>query len=79
MTTTKPTYTEVPEFSVPKHARWTTPRANQGQMVEVSYSTGDPNQRDESGPGDRFRRVIDHSDRSVWFGRRTARCACPGE
>lgn len=70
MTTVKVTYTEVPESKVPAGARWTTPRANQGQTVEVSYSTGNPRQRDESGRGDRFQRVVDHSDRSVWYGRR---------
>src|SRR5690606_23694362 len=53
----------------PKVIRWDTPRANQGQMIQVSY--GDTRWAPEYGEGDRFMRVIDHSTGETWYYRRS--------
>jgi len=53
----------------PKVIRWDTPRANQGQMIQVSY--GDTRWEAEYGEGDRYQRVIDHSTGETWYYRRS--------
>lgn len=50
-----------------------TPRQNQGQIVEVSYSSGRPGDRSEAGPGDTYKRVVDHSDGTTDYYRRSGR------
>lgn len=65
------TYTEVPASEVPGNLRWDTPGRSRGQMVEVSWAQ--PGVKDEAGPGDLWKRVTDHSDRSTWYYRRDGR------
>lgn len=51
-------YKAIHPSGVPRGARWTTPLSNQGQMIEVQYSTGAPGQSDDSGEGDLFMREV---------------------
>lgn len=63
MTTTETTYAEVPNTDVPENLIWVTPRQSQGQITEVSYSTGVPSGRSanyDADKGDPWKRVIDH-------------------
>jgi hypothetical protein len=49
---------------------WVTPRRCQGQIVEVSYSRGIPAGKSinyEADLGDKYKRVIDHSDGEVIY------------
>jgi hypothetical protein len=67
-----PTYKPVPASAVPANLVWITPRRNQGQIVEVSYSTGVPSGREtnyEADEGDPWQRTIDHADRSTTYAR----------
>lgn len=57
-------YLETDERAIPAGIMWDTPRANQGQIIEVSY--GDFG-RGLRGHGDRYRRVTDRSDGSVTY------------
>jgi len=65
----KPKYVRVSEAIVPKGARWSQPLSDQGQMVERYYSTGNPRQRDESGPGDEWMMFVDRSGGPVEYYR----------
>ena len=71
-TVTSGRYVEIPAARVPADLIWVTPRRYQGQIVEVSYSTGVPSGRDvnyDAAHGDPYRRVVDHGDSSVWYYR----------
>jgi hypothetical protein len=68
----KRTYQPVPGADVPQDIIWTTPRRNQGQTVEVSYSLGIPAGKTagmEAGHGDPWMRETDHSDGTVTYFR----------
>lgn len=53
---------------VPTDVRWTVPRRCQGQIVEAAW--GRVGARTDSGPGDMYYRVADHSDGTVEHFRR---------
>lgn len=62
VTTNRPVYARID--AAPAYLVWVTPRANQGQIVEVSYATGvrGPGANYDACEGDPWRRIIDHSD-----------------
>jgi hypothetical protein len=62
------TYRDVPAGDVPAGLQWNVPRFHQGQIVEVAYAHAYPGRRDEADEGARWRRVIDRSDNSIWYG-----------
>jgi hypothetical protein len=67
-------YKQVPASEVPGNLIWVTPRRNQNQIVEVSYSTGIPARRGvnyEADEGSPWMRELDHSDRITVYYRRT--------
>lgn len=59
-------YYEISAADVPEGACWSVPGRNQGQIVEVAYSTG-RTRAHEADYGDQYRRVTDMSDRSVRY------------
>lgn len=67
-------YRRVTERDVPTNLIWVTPRRNQGQIVEVSFSNGIPAGRRvnyEADDGDPWMRSVDRSDNTVRFYRAT--------
>lgn len=64
-------YKRVDETEYLKSMSWDTPRSEQGQIVQTSYSTGHPG-REPAGPGDRYMRVVDGSDGSVEYYQRAS-------
>ncbi len=62
-------YVECAASDVPESVRFDTNRRDQGQIVEISW--GDyPQGRSENGPGDAYKRRIDHSTGKTTFYRR---------
>jgi len=53
-------YVTLAESELPAGIRWSVPRQNQGQIVEVAYSDGDRS-RDEACHGARYQRTVDQS------------------
>lgn len=69
-------YRRVTKADVPTNLVWDTPRRNQGQTVEVAYSTGIPAGRNvnyAADHGDLWMRSTDRSDNTVRFYRHGTR------
>lgn len=66
-------YKPIPASEVPQGLIFHVPRQNQGQIVEVAYASSSPGDYTEACHGDAYKRVTDHSDRSVEYYRRTSR------
>lgn len=64
-------YALIDRSELPANLRWDVPRRNQGQTVEVAYAHQTPKTRSEADDGDHYKRVTDHSDRSVTYYRLT--------
>ncbi|MEZ5380174.1 MAG: hypothetical protein R2754_00105 [Microthrixaceae bacterium] len=63
-------YSRVAEQFVPTSLRWDTPARNKGQIVEEQWARkGKPS--DESGPGDEWHRIVNHSTNTTQYFRRT--------
>ena len=60
------TYVPIQPSEVPSELSWDTPARNRGQMVEVSYSRH-PSDHSPSGPGAKYRRTVDRSDRDITY------------
>lgn len=76
MTSAATRYTEAPASEVPDSIIFTTPVRNQGQIVEVSYSTGTPAglaRNYDADEGDPWMQETDHSTGSTRFYRLTCR------
>lgn len=70
MTTKTTVYLQIHESAVPPGAVFVTPGRNQGQTIEVSYSTGASAGNVDADHGATFQRIVDRAANTTTYYRR---------